>query len=68
MKSFKITTTGKDMLSDIVLAGYDAGVAEECPECEGSANHPERPHEGQRRIDTHEHQGRGQRTYPGSLG
>ena len=26
MKSFKVKTTGKDMLSDIVLAGYDAGV------------------------------------------
>ena len=38
MKSFKITTTGKDMLSDIVMAGYDASVKEtkECPECEGS--------------------------------
>ena len=28
MKSFKVKTTGKDMLSDIVLAGYDAGVVE----------------------------------------
>ena len=26
MKSFKVKTTGKDMLSDIVLAGYDASV------------------------------------------
>jgi len=26
MKSFKVKTTGKDMLSDIVLAGYDADV------------------------------------------
>ena len=36
MKSFKVKTTGKDMLSDIVLAGYDAGVVETCPECTGS--------------------------------
>jgi hypothetical protein len=42
MKSFKITTTGKDMLSDIVLAGYDAGVVETCPECEGSNLNEER--------------------------
>ena len=32
MKSFKVKTNGKDMLSDIVLAGYDAGVVETCPE------------------------------------
>ena len=38
MNSFKVRTTGKDMVSDIVMAGYDASVKEskECPECEGS--------------------------------
>ena len=42
MNSFKVKTTGKDMLSDIVLAGYDAGVVETCPECEGSNLNEER--------------------------
>ena len=36
MTSFKVKSTGNDMLSDIVLAGFDAGVVETCPECEGS--------------------------------
>lgn len=36
MKSFKVKTTGTDMVADIVLAGYDAGVVETCPECTGS--------------------------------
>ena len=38
MNSFKVRTTGKNMVSDIVMAGYDASVkeAKECPECEGS--------------------------------
>ena len=38
MNSFKVQTTGKDMVTDIVLAGYDASVKEtkECPECEGT--------------------------------
>ena len=42
MKSFTVKTTGKDMVSDIVMAGYDAGVSETCPECEGSNLNEER--------------------------
>lgn len=38
MNSFKVQTTGKNMVADIVMAGYDAGVKESktCPECEGT--------------------------------
>jgi len=36
MNSFKVRTTGKNMVTDIVLAGYDASMSKTCPECEGS--------------------------------
>jgi hypothetical protein len=38
MKSFKVQTTGKDMVADIVIAGYGAGMrgSKTCPECESN--------------------------------